>query len=797
MKPVILAALFAVLCVGSALAQEPTTGAPAVKLSTSELMRQQKAREGTTKPLMIKVEREVDRNAKPNPNALPGNSYTTATGGQVLPPKRKALTPAPKAPQTIGTTWTAATFSDTSAFPPDTMGAVGPNQFITAINGRIRSFNKNTGAADGVLNADPDVFFASVMTPVDGIIITDNFTSDPHIQYDRLTKRWFIVIIDVPNLGEKLNRILIAVSDAASNGVISNATVWSLFFIPVAANFADYPTLGIDSNALYIGANMFALIGGNFANTNAYVVRKSSLLSGGPIVFTPFADLIGTDGPFTPQGVTNLDASSTNGYFVGVSNFEFGKLIVRTVSTPGATPTLSGNHFVNVPQTAFPLTVPHLGNSGGTNGNLDSLDDRLFAAVVRNGSLWTAHNIGVGNDGVTTTTPTRNGSRWYELNNLDSAPALVQSGTVFDPAPSNPLNYWIPTVNISGQGHVALGCSVAGNLARANCATTGRLPADDPGTMRENVVYTNSTTSYNPAGDPGGSGGRRWGDYSYVSVDPDDDMTMYTIQEFCSSTNIYGVNVARLVAPPPATLASCSPPTVAPNVASTTITITGISTDGPGFFDPGPGFPNHLTASIAGGVTVNSTTFLNPTTLQLNISTVGASESQKNVTVTNPDGQSTTTANLLNVSSAPQCVVDTLGTNPVSPLDLAGEIALPPKVKSDAVKGTSIKGTLNISQLLLGSSGTPGVPATTVTLYLVDSNSVPCQFPAPIGSLVTKAGKPGKTGKPSKVVKAKIKLTLPAIPSVTGKFLMAAVDVANAIEERDKTNNFVVTGPLP
>jgi hypothetical protein len=38
-------------------------------------------------------------------------------------------------------------------------------------------FNKTTGVADGVLNADPDVFFTSVMTPPVGT----NFTSDPRI----------------------------------------------------------------------------------------------------------------------------------------------------------------------------------------------------------------------------------------------------------------------------------------------------------------------------------------------------------------------------------------------------------------------------------------------------------------------------------------------------------------------------------------------------------------------------------------------------------------------------------------
>ena len=37
-----------------------------------------------------------------------------------------------------------------------------------------------------------------------------------------------------------------------------------------------------------------------------------------------------------------------------------------------------------------------------------------------------------------------------------------------------------------------------------------------------------------------------------TDVDPNDDMTMWTIQEFCNGTNTYGVRAVQLIAPPPA-----------------------------------------------------------------------------------------------------------------------------------------------------------------------------------------------------------------------------------------------------
>src|SRR5690349_3209927 len=59
-----------------------------------------------------------------------------------------ALAPAPLSAQGVGLNFLGATLADTLAYPPDSMGAVGPAQYIVCVNGRIRSFNKNTGIAD-------------------------------------------------------------------------------------------------------------------------------------------------------------------------------------------------------------------------------------------------------------------------------------------------------------------------------------------------------------------------------------------------------------------------------------------------------------------------------------------------------------------------------------------------------------------------------------------------------------------------------------------------------------------------
>ena len=126
------------------------------------------------------------------------NSLAVATWPQTKSKsasEANAVSPVLSAPQTISTTFDAATGDPTTGpFPPDAMGAAGPSQFILFINGRLKTFNKATGAADGVINANPDAFFSTVMTPA----VAANSTSTPQIRYDRLTSRWILTIIDTP-----------------------------------------------------------------------------------------------------------------------------------------------------------------------------------------------------------------------------------------------------------------------------------------------------------------------------------------------------------------------------------------------------------------------------------------------------------------------------------------------------------------------------------------------------------------------------------------------------------------------
>jgi hypothetical protein len=561
--------------------------------------------------------------------------------------------PSPGGPQTLGINFLGANLADTNTYPPDTMGAVGPSQFLVGVNSRIRSFNKVSGSTDGGLNADMDVFFASVSN--------GQPTSEPRVRYDRVSGRWFVTAIAF-SASLSNNRVLIAVS---SSGTISPGTIWTFYFFehdldqPTGDTnlFFDYPTLGVDANGLVIGGNVFDTTGA-YQGTSVHVVRKSQVLSGagGDLVPTAnvvaYRNLTGTptgDGPYSPQGVDNLSAAApTESWVIGVNNVlpVTNELVLRkiTFSAPGAWPpsSISANLVVSVPATALPLTVPHLGNTGGADGELDALDDRLFDAKLRNGHIWTAHNITVDATGAGSDSGDRDGSRWYEIAVTGGAPTLVQSGTLFDSAASNPRFYWIPSIMVSGQGHAAIGASAAGATQSINAVTAGRLASDPAGALQTPLLFTASSTAYNPPADPGPA--RRWGDYSYTSLDPNDDMTMWTIQEYCNATDSYGVRVVQLLAPPPATPVTATPPNILSGQASVLVVIDGTSSGGAGFFDPGASYPNRIAGVVGGGVTINGLTYTSPTSVTLDLNTVGASPGARSVMITNPDGQSRTSA---------------------------------------------------------------------------------------------------------------------------------------------------------
>jgi hypothetical protein len=178
----------------------------------------------------------------------------------------------------------------------------------------------------------------------------------------------------------------------------------------------------------------------------------------------------------------------------------------------------------------------------------------------------------------------------------------------------------------------------------------GRLSTDPLGTMGTFSTFQNSTTDAYTDKSFNSNPTNRWGDFTYTSLDPCDDMTMWTTQEYVAGPDFsgvpidWGVAAEKLLAPPPATPSAASPSSVSTGQSNVSVVITGTSTNGSGFYDTPSTITEpcrkRISASVSGGVTVNSVTYTDPTHVTLNISTTGATTGLQTVTMMNPDGQS-------------------------------------------------------------------------------------------------------------------------------------------------------------
>src|SRR5258708_35684002 len=181
-----------------------------------------------------------------------GDSRGAASSSTFSSASAAIRNPGPNPPQTTGTQFQGASVTAPGIQPPDSMGAVGPSQFLVMVNGRIRTFNKSTGVVDGAIDTTTDIFWTAVRN--------GQHTSDPRVRYDRLRDRWFLTMINIPSGSPMSNRVMVAYSDT---GTISSTTSFHTRYLvvnPVIGGngcFLDYDTLGVDVNALYVGGNLF------------------------------------------------------------------------------------------------------------------------------------------------------------------------------------------------------------------------------------------------------------------------------------------------------------------------------------------------------------------------------------------------------------------------------------------------------------------------------------------------------------------------------------------------------------
>jgi hypothetical protein len=397
--------------------------------------------------------------------------------------------------------------------PPNPMGAAGPSQFVEFIHGRFAVYSK-TGT---LITSEPLDTFWSPAQPLGAAV-------DPRIVYDAHSGHWLASSRDTNN-NRPGNNLLLAVSQT------SDATgTWTEYKIMAGTGraFIDYDTLGVDDNGVYFGMTVHD-VPTNLDSAAIFAIPKGPLLSQGVVTATKFYGI--RDMLPAPQPAFNFDTVGPSDleWFVG-STSSLANIAYRTLTWNAGTPALSATSTVlSTPAFGPVVSVPSL---GGTQ-NIATVDDRLQMAVIRNHQLWTARHVGVNSSGGATANPDRDAAEFLELDVSTSVASLIQSGRAFDPSTTNPRSYIFPSVTVNGVGYMVMAFSGASATEYAGDYATGRLPSDPLGALQPVTQIKAGEGAYTILM---GNLLNRWGDYSYTSVDPTDDRTIWTIQEYAAQT---------------------------------------------------------------------------------------------------------------------------------------------------------------------------------------------------------------------------------------------------------------------
>jgi hypothetical protein len=442
---------------------------------------------------------------------------------------------------------------------PDAMGAVGPNHYMAVLNFVVKIYDKASGQP--IVTNSLNEFLGVTITngPYAGTYPNPNhpsapYTGDPRVVYDPGSERWFACGLD----GSSGN-ILLAVSKT-HEPVGTNLTTWissgwDHYLVPMgwlsgtnwSTNFVDQPKLAVDGNGVYIAG--YALINAPPVGTVGAKLRIAALPKAPLADFsatavqtnfifdsTTDANSYVTNAVPHAQPAASFDSATTNDlvWFIDVvgTNLYYNQL--RWANGLSSAPTFQltnwGRLFVNESYSdTSTKSAPQLGT--GAPG-IDLLDSRLMMATLRtlNGAqfLWTCHHIWVNQYG-TNGTPDRSAVEWFKIQLTPSA-NIAESGRIFDNAGSNPKFYYYPSLAVNRNGDMVIGFSGSSVNDYVSAFYWGRL---------SNGVSLSTPIRYFAGKDwlasNIGAAAISFGDYSNTTLDPTDELTFWTIQQYAET----------------------------------------------------------------------------------------------------------------------------------------------------------------------------------------------------------------------------------------------------------------------
>jgi len=434
------------------------------------------------------------------------------------------------------TTYDGITFDEDAAnseyyhIPPDPIGAAGPSHLVSVVNTSIEWFTKagtqeNSQRLGKNKTTNGGSFFES-LTPTTAAF-------DPKVIYDQYTDRFVVIALEYTT-SPQTSRIFLAVSKTSNpNGGWWFSSINSL--INISGNtWADYPGLAVNSDGVFITANMFDF-SDTFKGARLWIVQKEDgtggFYDGGTAtvsVYDPPTEVSQTAFTMQPAHMFGTPPTGVLTYLTRYSGYTDGtdeSLSIITVGGTIGSPTFS-HTFVTLGDIDNTTTsdLPNAPQSGTTT-KIDVNDRRLLSAVCRGGFLWATATIvpSSGADAGQTT------AHWFKVTTPVSSSSLSDQGNIGGESIATDCYTFFASIAVNSSNDICIGFSATASTIYPGCYFTGRLSTDAAGTtIAPDAVRAGLDYYVRTFGGPN----NRWGDYSGVSVDPSDDQTFYVFNEY-------------------------------------------------------------------------------------------------------------------------------------------------------------------------------------------------------------------------------------------------------------------------
>jgi len=449
-----------------------------------------------------------------------------------LAPETSALQPAPRlltpGPGTskdyAGLNDIAMVDSNYIIIPPDVAGGVGPTKVMESFNNNYRIRDKATGVTQ--LTVGTATFWNPVITNKALL----NQLTDPRTTYDPYQNRWIVAMQTVNNPGLMLFGVS-QTSDPAG----------SWFLYAVAPNFGsgtaprlDFPIIGFNKNWIAMTINAYSGAGA-FQRGGTLVANYPQAAAGTLGSVSLFTQAAGTH--FATAPAVTYSATEDTLFLVthlGSAGATYTVDVITgtpaaPVYTVGGTNVRPGGGWVQPSGQLLPQSAPNAGASscGATPCKIETQDAQIRTSpVYRNGFLYYVQTIGLPSTGLTHTA-----AQWTKIT-PSTTPAFVDGGRLEDAAATSTNGgkwYAYPAISVNSTNDFMIGFSQFSSAQHPSAGFAYHYGTDPAGSLRDPFVYHAGEDYYSKTF---GSGRNRWGDFTTTQVDPCNDQTIWTLQEY-------------------------------------------------------------------------------------------------------------------------------------------------------------------------------------------------------------------------------------------------------------------------